>query len=230
MQKGMPDSKYALGNRIRYNYPLIFYYTDIKVRKILSKFSSVILYLMFSSTSAYSLGIENRLLEEKVKNFAQNYFEIAAKTHFKREVFLTVSLIPPRDISQLNHCDSPPLLTVLQDEDSGLLKIDVSCTAGKKWNVIYLARAMYRPEEGQPLRAFSSKAAPQIASRPQLAGYLIKQGKEIELVARAELVEIRSNVIAEESGKLGDVIWVRNKRSGKKIRAVVKSEQEVSPP
>ncbi|MBY0444800.1 MAG: flagella basal body P-ring formation protein FlgA [Burkholderiales bacterium] len=68
------------------------------------------------------------------------------------------------------------------------------------------------------------------ALSPQPAEYLIKKGKEIELVARAELVEIRSKVVAEESGRLGEVIWVRNKRSGKKIRAVVSSEQEVSPP
>jgi hypothetical protein len=185
---------------------------------------------MFSSTSAYSLGIENMPLEEKVRNFAQNYFKIAAKNHFKREIFLTVSLIPPRDISQLNRCESPPLLTALQGEDSALLKIDVSCTTGKTWNTRYLARAMYRLEEGEPLRAFTNKTTYQTASSPQPAEYLIKKGKEIELVARAELVEIRSKVVAEESGRLGEVIWVKNKRSGKKIRAVVSSKQEVSPP
>ncbi|MFC7419109.1 flagella basal body P-ring formation protein FlgA [Iodobacter arcticus] len=202
------------------------------MKKILGKFSNVILYLMFSSTSAYSIGMENIPLEEKVRNFAQNYFEITAKNHFNRKIFLTVSLIPPRDISQLNRCESPPLLAALQGEDSALLKIDVSCTTGKTWNARYMARAMYRLKEGEdePLRAFTSNTTHQIASSPQPAGYLIKKGKEIELVARAELVEIRSKVVAEESGRLGEVIWVRNKRSGKKIRAVVSSEQEVSPP
>jgi Chaperone for flagella basal body P-ring formation len=183
---------------------------------------------MFSSTSAYSLGIENIPLEEKVRNFAQNYFKIAAKNHFNREIFLTVSLIPPRDIKQLNHCESPPLLEALQGEDSALLKVNISCTT--KWNALYLARAMYRFEENQPWRAFTSKTAHQTASSPQPAEYLVKKGKELEFVARGELVEIRSSVIAEENGRLGDVIWVRNKRSGKKIPAVVSSDQEVSAP
>ncbi|AMC36103.1 hypothetical protein VN23_16630 [Janthinobacterium sp. B9-8] len=173
--------------------------------------------------------MENIKLEENIKIFAQNYFEITAKNHFNRKIFLSVALIPPRDIKQLQRCESTPQLAALQGEDSALLKINVSCTTGKTWNARYMARAMYRLEEGEPLRAFTSKATHQIASSPQPAGYLIKKGKEIELIARAELVEIRSNVVAEESGKLGDVIWVRNKRSGKKLRAVVSSEQAVSP-
>lgn len=173
--------------------------------------------------------MRNTQLEENVKNFAQNYFEMAAKKQFNREIFLTVSIIPPRDISLIPPCESTPNLKAFQGEDSALLKINVSCTTGKKWNVLYLARAMYRPEASAPLRVYTSKAAKQIVSQPQATGYLVKKGDVLELIARAEQIEIRSSVIAEESGRLGEVIWVRNKRSGKKLRAIVNSEQEVSP-
>jgi flagella basal body P-ring formation protein FlgA len=200
----------------------------MKWRKTLGKFSTSILFLMISITSAYSLSMETVQLEEKVRNFAQNYFDIATKNQFKREIFLTVSLIPPRDIRQLKQCATPLLLNSLQNEDSSLLKINVSCST--QWSALYLARAMYRFEENQPWRAFSSKAIKQTASSPQPTEYLVKKGQELEFVARGELVEIRSSVIAEENGRLGDVIWVRNKRSGKKIPAQVSSEQEVSAP
>ncbi|STR44569.1 flagellar basal body P-ring formation chaperone FlgA [Iodobacter fluviatilis] len=184
---------------------------------------------MFSITSAYSSEVKTIPLEENVKNFAQNYFEISARKQFNREIFLTVSIIPPRDISLIPPCASAPNIKAFQGEDSALLKIDVSCKTGNKWNVLYLARAMYRPEPSAPLRAFSSKTAKQIASQPHAAGYLVKKGDVLELIARAEQIEIRSSVIAEENGRSGDVIWVKNKRSGKQLRAVVNSGQEVSP-
>ncbi|MDW5417380.1 flagella basal body P-ring formation protein FlgA [Iodobacter sp. CM08] len=203
------------------------------MKKIQGQFSLALICLSFSMTYAYSNILENNKPTEKVNLFVQNYFDSSAKQYSKRQIYLTISLIPPRDLAQLPPCDSEPQLQAFTDKNLALLNVAVRCLTGSKWSIRYMARAMFRLEQNAPPRPFTrqnlinASALPAQASAP--SGYLIKKGQQIELIAHAELIEIRASVIAEENGKLGDVIRVRNKRTGKKLDAQVKSAQEVSP-
>ena len=202
--------------------------------------SYVIFFLLFSMSYAYANDIEKSKLEENILKSATNYFENSAKRQAKRQIILTVALIPPRDIARLERCDSPPKLTTFPQNDIGLLKINVSCLTGNKWETSYLARAMFRLEQDDPAIALSagnlrkatkmaSMPASAKASAPAWTEYLIKKGQLLELVARADLVEIHAAVIAEENGREGEIIRVKNKRTGKKLYVRILSSGEVSP-
>ena len=99
---------------------------------------------------------------------------------------------------------------------------------------------MFRLEQDDPAIALSagnlrkatkmaSMPASAKASAPAWTEYLIKKGQLLELVARADLVEIHAAVIAEEDGRDGEISGVKNKRTGKKLYVRILSSGEVSP-
>jgi flagella basal body P-ring formation protein FlgA len=59
--------------------------------------------------------------------------------------------------------------------------------------------------------------------------YAVEKGKYVLLTARNENVSVTVGAIALEQGQIGDIIKVKNERSGKHLNVVVTSEKKVSP-
>ena len=59
--------------------------------------------------------------------------------------------------------------------------------------------------------------------------YAVEKGKYVLLTSRNENVSVTVGAIALEQGQIGDIIKVKNERSGKLLNVVVTSEKKVSP-
>ena len=59
--------------------------------------------------------------------------------------------------------------------------------------------------------------------------YAVEKGKYVLLTSSNENVSVTVGAIALEQGQIGDIIKVRNERSGKLLNVVVTSEKKVSP-
>ena len=59
--------------------------------------------------------------------------------------------------------------------------------------------------------------------------YPVEKGKAVLVVANNSRLSITVNAIALEAGQLGDMIKVKNSRSGKILNAIVTGEKKVSP-
>jgi flagella basal body P-ring formation protein FlgA len=59
--------------------------------------------------------------------------------------------------------------------------------------------------------------------------YAVEKGKYVLLTSRNENVSVTVGAIALEEGQIGDIIKVKNERSGKLLNVVVTSEKKVSP-
>jgi flagella basal body P-ring formation protein FlgA len=58
--------------------------------------------------------------------------------------------------------------------------------------------------------------------------YAVEKGKYVLLTSSNENVSVTVGAIALEQGQIGDIIKVRNERSGKLLNVVVTSEKKVS--
>ncbi|NCX58712.1 MAG: flagella basal body P-ring formation protein FlgA, partial [Rhodobacteraceae bacterium] len=59
--------------------------------------------------------------------------------------------------------------------------------------------------------------------------YAVEKGKYVLLTSSNENVSVTVGAIALEQGQIGDIIKVKNERSGKLLNVIVTSEKKVSP-
>ncbi|MCP9758635.1 flagella basal body P-ring formation protein FlgA [Aquitalea sp. S1-19] len=163
-----------------------------------------------------------------------------------------LSFIPPREADRLPPCPSMLQIRNIDTRNPGRMRFAVSCPG--LWQSIWTVRARIlasspqTPEtEATPDKTQKGSRSEEIAtqdskkdagvepthpSAPSRSGdgrVLIRRGDKIDIIASRPGIEVRVSAEAQNHGKAGDIIRVRNLASGRIFPARVSAAGVVSP-